>query len=1048
MFEDTKVDLERAERRLSELKLELFRLDREYGLQAARTRGLLSSHSWRITAPLRSVKAWLSGRRAAAVGFDEKKDGRVGPARDPATIQASSKPTVETGVVQKPKPAPEKADPVIHRALPEPVNKQAGPPREPEPNPGASAKQADRQANPAREPKPNPGASSKRADGQASPVREPRAASEEAASTTPDVSAGAMNGQTRPPSESGSAPEKLRQQIRHSADLDGLQKIALAERCLAARDLITRIASDGECDYGRLREKVMINGRIDPDALARTCIHPRATRTLARVVANLDLEPDSKAFAAALYQRYLRDASIEAMLPYDHVLFIDLLDANGQVDAASRHLEKSGLALSSPSDTLCLRANLLHPVRHGGDVDTWLATINELFTGSGLEPIALEPSGLPYLDRLTCTAGEAHVDQPLVSVLMTAYRPDAATDRAIASVLAQTWRNLELIIVDDRSFEQDYARLLAWPAKDARVRVLRTERNGGTYAAKNLGLTHAKGELVTCHDSDDWSHPRKIESQAVHLLSSGDRIGNLSAWVRVSEDVRFERFTNQGTLAYTNASSLMFRREPVVSRIGCWDNARTGADTEYHNRIELAFGRKLEVISGPPLSFGRVHQQSLTSGSVGKGYLSFERRTYQAAWRYWHREISEQGASPMLQAGIERPFPAPASLLPDRDTLKQGDARFDIVLVADFSVEQDAPHLAKRIEAHLKQGLSAAICQVRSFQEGALGQRFNRPRIQRFVNKRKVRQVDLEDEVSCYRLLVLTPSFLEHASCLESRICAEKLEIISPTSRKQDESGHPVPNREVTSQVAMRLFGSRLSQPSDLKFKEPAAKSGTTSRPTTVRSDGVTKAASTATGYWEQRKDELYYHIVRVLSDKLSVGAKSVIDIGSNKCPYLEWFLHVPLRTSIDLRRPYEAPGVKSLKHDFLTWEPDRKYDLALCLQVLEHVPDAGAFAQKLLEVAKIVVVSVPYRWEVGKNKKYPTKGHVHDPVDEHKLIGWFGCRPNYEYVCPDVVTGLSRLIQVYERNGDQWDSISQRNKLRKKAKERSNSPSPRIASP
>ena len=81
---------------------------------------------------------------------------------------------------------------------------------------------------------------------------------------------------------------------------------------------------------------------------------------------------------------------------------------------------------------------------------------------------------------------------------------------------------------------------------------------------------------------------------------------------------------------------------------------------------------------------------------------------------------------------------------------------------------------------------------------------------------------------------------------------------------------------------------------------------------------------------------------------------------------------------------------------------------MATCFQVLEHVPNAHGFAQKLLEISKVLVVSVPYKWEKGKNKT-----HVHDPVDETKLFEWFGREPDYFYLATEL-SGVKRLIQVY----------------------------------
>ena len=77
-----------------------------------------------------------------------------------------------------------------------------------------------------------------------------------------------------------------------------------------------------------------------------------------------------------------------------------------------------------------------------------------------------------------------------------------------------------------------------------------------------------------------------------------------------------------------------------------------------------------------------------------------------------------------------------------------------------------------------------------------------------------------------------------------------------------------------------------------------------------------------------------------------------------------------------------------------------------LCLQVLEHLEDPETFARKLFESGRSVIVSVPYRWPAGLRP-----GHVQDPVDEAKLIGWTGRTPVETCV---VRNGRDRLIAVF----------------------------------
>lgn len=164
-----------------------------------------------------------------------------------------------------------------------------------------------------------------------------------------------------------------------------------------------------------------------------------------------------------------------------------------------------------------------------------------------------------------------------------------------------------------------------------------------------------------------------------------------------------------------------------------------------------------------------------------------------------------------------------------------------------------------------------------------------------------------------------------------------------------------------------------------------------------------------ATNYWANRRDAVYLRAVRGICDTLAGDAETVLDVGSKGTPILEWRRGGARRlVSIDLREPYVSEGVESITQDFLAYPITEPFDLVTCLQVLEHVPDAAAFARKLLAAGRIVVVSVPYKWPKGF-----CPSHVHDPVDEHTMQSWFGRPPTSQYIASEP-TGLCRLVQVY----------------------------------
>ena len=159
--------------------------------------------------------------------------------------------------------------------------------------------------------------------------------------------------------------------------------------------------------------------------------------------------------------------------------------------------------------------------------------------------------------------------------------------------------------------------------------------------------------------------------------------------------------------------------------------------------------------------------------------------------------------------------------------------------------------------------------------------------------------------------------------------------------------------------------------------------------------------------YWQDRQHMRYYAQVVAFARQYAPAGGSVVDVGGRDCEYVQWFDWFQRKVVIDLKPPPARPGVEALTGDFLVWQPDTRFDLALCLQVLEHLPEPAVFCRKLLDTGRTVIVSVPYRWPKGL-----CKYHVQDPVDESKLRSWAGRSPRAVAVVRDGTR--ERLVAVF----------------------------------
>lgn len=107
---------------------------------------------------------------------------------------------------------------------------------------------------------------------------------------------------------------------------------------------------------------------------------------------------------------------------------------------------------------------------------------------------------------------------PLVSVIMPAYNEERYLGEAMASILAQTHANLELIVVDDGSTDRTPDIVREYAAKDSRVRYAR-QANGGQSVGRNTGIGMARGPFIAYHDADDMSCPTRIATELDLLLN-------------------------------------------------------------------------------------------------------------------------------------------------------------------------------------------------------------------------------------------------------------------------------------------------------------------------------------------------------------------------------------------------------------------------------------------------------------------------------------------------------------------------------------------------
>lgn len=190
---------------------------------------------------------------------------------------------------------------------------------------------------------------------------------------------------------------------------------------------------------------------------------------------------------------------------------------------------------------------------------------------------------------------------PLVSVIIPTYKRPNTLDRAITSVLTQTYPNVEVIVVDDNNPDSIDRTLtetkMARYINEPRVFYVKHEQNKNGSAARNTGARAAKGEFLAFLDDDDEFLPKKIESQVVKLKSLSNEWGmcyNRCYSQKIGKSPREVQEKREGDLylealkqnLFINAGSNLLLRREVFEEIGGFNESfKRYQDVEFLLRL-------------------------------------------------------------------------------------------------------------------------------------------------------------------------------------------------------------------------------------------------------------------------------------------------------------------------------------------------------------------------------------------------------------------------------------------------------------------------------
>ena len=186
----------------------------------------------------------------------------------------------------------------------------------------------------------------------------------------------------------------------------------------------------------------------------------------------------------------------------------------------------------------------------------------------------------------------------LVSIIIPVYNRASFVPKAVESVLMQTFKSFELIIVDDNSDDETYFSILPY-LKDRRISYHYLKKNRGVSFSRNFGIKIAKGKLIAFLDSDDYWLPEKLEKQIEYMKEKNFKICQTDEiWIRRGKFVNPKKkhqkiegdiFDKSLELCIVSPSAVLIKKE-IFDEVGLFDeNLPACEDYDLWLRISLKY---------------------------------------------------------------------------------------------------------------------------------------------------------------------------------------------------------------------------------------------------------------------------------------------------------------------------------------------------------------------------------------------------------------------------------------------------------------------------
>ncbi|WP_447529195.1 glycosyltransferase family 2 protein [Vreelandella sp. TE19] len=203
-----------------------------------------------------------------------------------------------------------------------------------------------------------------------------------------------------------------------------------------------------------------------------------------------------------------------------------------------------------------------------------------------------------------------------IGVLITTYNPEInKLEVAVKSILQQTYTNIELILVDDCSYEENSKNIasLVMSLNDNRIKLIKNSVNRGQYISRNTAIEENPScDYFAIQDDDDFSHPNRLAEQLALLKSSSKLKLVMCMQARFTEEMYYVPDKVNPIQFDRSPATSLFKKETYIN-VGGFADVRTRGDTEYINRIKKQYGINSIGAVNVPLYLMRCAPETISS---------------------------------------------------------------------------------------------------------------------------------------------------------------------------------------------------------------------------------------------------------------------------------------------------------------------------------------------------------------------------------------------------------------------------------------------------